>query len=292
MKGIILAGGAGTRLYPLTLATSKQLLPVFDKPMVYYPLSVLMLAGIREVLIITTPTDQPAFRRLLGDGRRWGMRLDYTVQERPRGIAEALIIAREFLAGQAVALILGDNIFYGQGLSEIIRRGRERQGATLFSYWVHDPWRYGTLVPGPGGEPVDIVEKPASPPSNLVVTGLYMFDGEAPERAAGLAPSTRGELEITDINRGYLREGRCRVERLGRGFAWFDTGTYDSLLQAGQFVQTVQQRQGLLIGSVEETAWRMGFIDEAALARLAEPLQASGYGAYLLGLLDDPPVEH
>ena len=292
MKGVILAGGTGSRLFPATLALSKQLLPVFDKPMIYYPLSVLMLAGLREILVITTPDDQPAFRRLLGDGRQWGITLGYAVQERPRGIAEALLIGRSFLGGSPVALMLGDNILYGQGLSDIIRRGaaaaRRGDGASLFAYRVPDPQRYGTLAFDPGGRPVDIIEKPAEPPSSLVVTGLYMFDAGAPDLAAELAPSARGELEITDLNRRYLATGRCRVERLGRGFAWFDAGTHESLLQAAQFVQTVQERQGLRIGSVEETAWRMGFIDDAQLAALAEPLRAGGYGAYLRELLEEP----
>ncbi len=291
MKGIILAGGTGSRLFPATLALSKQLLPVFDKPMIYYPLSVLMLAGLREILVITTPDDRPAFQRLLGDGRQWGIALDYAVQDRPRGIAEALLIGRAFLAGAPVALILGDNLFYGQGLSPLIRRGiaaaQSGEGATLFAYRVPDPQRYGTLVFDATGRPVDIVEKPSEPPSSLVVTGLYMYDGDAPDAAGDLVPSARGELEITDLNRRYLAAGRCRVERLGRGFAWFDAGTHASLLQAAQFVQTVQDRQGLRIGSVEETAWRMGLIDDTRLGALAAPLRASGYGAYLNDLLDE-----
>ncbi len=288
MKGIILAGGSGTRLHPLTLSISKQLLPIYDKPMIYYPLSTLMLAGIRDVLVITTPADAPLFHNLLGDGRQWGIRLAFAEQARPEGLAQAFIIGRTFVGADRVALILGDNIFYGAGLSAMLRQAASRtQGATVFGYWVKDPERYGVAVIDREGRVTDIEEKPANPKSNFAVTGLYFYDNAVLDIAAGIKPSARGELEITDVNRAYLVRGDLRLERMGRGFAWLDTGTHDSLLQASQFVQTIEQRQGLRIGSPEEIAWRQGWIDDGALARIAEPLRKSGYGEYLMGLLTE-----
>ena len=282
MKGIILAGGSGTRLYPLTLASSKQLLPVFDKPLVYYPLSSLMLAGIREVLLITTRHDQPSFRRLLGDGAELGLDLHYAVQDRPDGIAQALLIGRAFLAGEACALALGDNLLYGDSLGAVLQEARTRTvGATVFAYWVKDPERYGVVEFDAAGAPVALVEKPRAPRSNWAVTGLYFYDHEAADIAAALPPSPRGELEITDLNAAYLRLGRLHVERLGRGYAWLDAGTPASLLQAGVFVQTIQERQGLQIACLEEIAYRMGFIDTEQLLRLAHRLRNTELGAYL-----------
>jgi glucose-1-phosphate thymidylyltransferase len=282
VKGIVLAGGSGTRLYPLTLASSKQLLPVFDKPLVYYPLSSLMLAGIREVLLITTPHDQPSFRRLLGDGAELGLDLRYAVQDRPEGIAQALLIGRRFLAGEACALALGDNLLYGDSLGAVLQEARTRTvGATVFAYWVKDPERYGVVEFDATGEPVALVEKPRAPRSNWAVTGLYFYDHEAADIAAALPPSPRGELEITDLNAAYLRLGRLHVERLGRGYAWLDAGTPASLLQAGVFVQTIQERQGLQIACLEEIAYRMGFIDTEQLLRLAHRLRNTELGAYL-----------
>jgi glucose-1-phosphate thymidylyltransferase len=283
-----LAGGAGTRLHPITLSQSKQLLPVYDKPMIYYPLATLMAAGIREFLVITTPRDQTAFRDLLGTGEKWGISFAYAVQAEPNGIAQALIIAEPFLAGAPCALILGDNIFYGANLSELLQKASARtQGATVFGYYVQDPERYGVVQFGPEGKVVDLLEKPAKPPSNYAVTGVYFYDERAPDITRTIKPSPRGELEITDLNRAYLREGNLNVERLGRGTAWLDTGTHNSLLDAGVFVRIIEERQGLKVACVEEVAWRMGFIDAAQVERLASPLQKSGYGEYLLRILRD-----
>jgi glucose-1-phosphate thymidylyltransferase len=287
-KGIILAGGAGTRLHPITMSLSKQLLPVYDKPMIYYPLATLMSAGIREFLIITTPRDQVAFRELLGGGEKWGVQFAYAVQAEPNGIAQALIIAESFLAGAPSALILGDNIFYGANLSELLLSASDRTtGATVFGYYVHDPERYGVVQFDAEGKVTDLLEKPANPPSNYAVTGVYFYDERAPQLARSIKPSARGELEITDLNRAYLKEGSLNVERLGRGTAWLDTGTHNSLLDAGVFVRIIEERQGLKVACVEEVAWRMGFIDAAQLKELALPLQKSGYGEYLLRILRD-----
>jgi glucose-1-phosphate thymidylyltransferase len=286
-KGIILAGGTGTRLYPATRAIGKQLVPVYDKPMIYYPLSTLMLAGIREILIITTPGERDLFEALLEDGSQWGLSLEYAVQPAPEGIAQAFIIGRDFIAGSPSALILGDNIFYGHNLTEHLRRASiPAAGATIFAYRVSDPERYGVVEFDGDGLAIGIEEKPSRPRSNYAVTGLYFYDGRAAEIAASLRPSARGELEITDLNRRYLEEGRLRVETLGRGHAWLDTGTHDSLLQAANFIATVEHRQGLKISCVEEVAYRMGFIDAAQVERLARPLVSSGYGRYLLQLID------
>jgi glucose-1-phosphate thymidylyltransferase len=287
-KGIILAGGAGTRLHPITMSLSKQLLPVYDKPMIYYPLATLMSAGIREFLIITTPRDQVAFRELLGGGEKWGVQFAYAVQAEPNGIAQALIIAESFLAGAPSALILGDNIFYGANLSELLLSASDRTtGATVFGYYVHDPERYGVVQFDAEGKVTDLLEKPANPPSNYAVTGVYFYDERAAQLARSIKPSARGELEITDLNRTYLKEGSLNVERLGRGTAWLDTGTHNSLLDAGVFVRIIEERQGLKVACVEEVAWRMGFIDAAQLKELALPLQKSGYGEYLLRILRD-----
>ncbi len=287
-KGIILAGGAGTRLHPITLSQSKQLLPVYDKPMIYYPLATLMLAGIREHLIITTPRDQAAFRDLLGSGEQWGMRFEYAVQLEPNGIAQALIIGEAFLGGAPSALILGDNIFYGAHVPELLQSAAGRtRGATVFGYYVQDPERYGVVQFSADGKVQDLLEKPANPPSNYAVTGVYFYDADAPRLARNLAPSARGELEITDLNRVYLSRGDLYLERLGRGTAWLDTGTHDSLLDAGVFVRIIEERQGLKVACVEEIAWRMGFIDAERLRSLAAPLQKSGYGDYLLRLLSE-----
>jgi glucose-1-phosphate thymidylyltransferase len=287
-KGIILAGGAGTRLHPITLSQSKQLLPVYDKPMIYYPLATLMAAGIREYLIITTPRDQTAFRDLLGDGEQWGISFEYAIQAEPKGIAQAILIAEDFLDGAPSALILGDNIFYGANLSELMQSASKRTaGATVFGYYVQDPERYGVVQFGADGKVVDLLEKPVKPPSNYAVTGIYFYDERASAMARTIKPSARGELEITDLNRAYLRDGSLNVERLGRGTAWLDTGTHNSLLDAGVFVRIIEERQGLKIACVEEVAWRMGFIDAAQLQSLASPLQKSGYGEYLLRILSD-----
>jgi glucose-1-phosphate thymidylyltransferase len=287
-KGIILAGGAGTRLHPITLSQSKQLLPVYDKPMIYYPLATLMSAGIRDYLIITTPRDQTAFRDLLGSGEKWGISFQYAVQAEPNGIAQALLIAEPFLDGAPSALILGDNIFYGANLSGLLQSASKRtDGATVFGYYVHDPERYGVVQFDAGGKVVDLFEKPLKPPSNYAVTGIYFYDERAPRITRSIKPSDRGELEITDLNRAYLRDGRLNVERLGRGTAWLDTGTHNSLLDAGVFVRIIEERQGLKVACVEEVAWRMGFIDADQLTCLASPLQKSGYGEYLLRILRD-----
>jgi len=287
MKGILLAGGAGTRLHPLTTAISKQLLPVYDKPMVYYPLSVLMLAGIRDILVITTPQDQPLFRRLLGDGSNWGIRLSYAVQEKPEGIAQAFLIGRAFLAGDPCALVLGDNLFFGHGLTEALRNAASlTEGATIFATMVSDPERYGVVIFDADGRPEDIIEKPQKPHSRWAVTGLYFYDGRVADIAADLTPSARGELEITDVNRAYLRDGTLTVEKLGRGYAWLDAGTHTSLLQAGDYVATIEQRQGLKVACPEEIAYQQGWIDADRVRAIAAGLEKSGYGAYLLALLD------
>lgn len=286
-KGIVLAGGSGTRLYPITRGLSKQLVPVYDKPMVYYPLSVLMLGGIRDVLLISTPEDLPRFRSLLGDGSDFGMRIAYAVQPKPEGIAQAFLIGAEFIAGAPVALILGDNIFYGHGFSDRLASASARdRGATVFAYTVRDPERYGVVELDDTGRASSIVEKPLQPRSNLAVTGLYYYDSDVVELARGLQPSARGELEITDLNNAYLRRGDLFVEQLGRGFAWLDTGTHDSLLDAANYIATIERRQGQKVSCPEEIAWRRGWIDDAQLRRLAVPLAKCGYGEYLLGLLD------
>ncbi|QXQ08306.1 glucose-1-phosphate thymidylyltransferase RfbA [Sphingosinicellaceae bacterium] len=285
-RGIILAGGSGTRLYPLTKPVSKQLMPVYDKPMIYYPLSVLMLAGIREVLIITTPADSAAFRGLLGDGSQWGIHIDYAVQPEPKGLAQAYHIGAEFVGDRPSVLILGDNIFYGHGLPELLTRADARTvGATVFGYYVKDPQAYGVVSFDAHGRAATIEEKPENPRSNYAVTGLYFYDSDAVRLARDIVPSPRGELEITDLNRAYLNAGKLDVELMGRGFAWLDTGTHGSLLDAGLYVRIVEERQGLKICCPEEIAWRQGFIDAEQLARIAEPLRKSGYGEYLLDQL-------
>jgi len=287
-KGIILAGGAGTRLHPITLSLSKQLMPVYDKPMIYYPLAALMLAGIREFLIITTPRDHLAFRELLGSGAQWGMNFDYVVQDTPNGIAQALVLGEAFLGGGPSALILGDNIFYGANLSGLLISAAEREsGATIFGYYVQDPERYGVVQFDAEGRVTDLLEKPVSPPSNYAVTGIYFYDGRAPAFAKVLKPSPRGELEITDLNRAYLKIGELHVERLGRGTAWLDTGTHNSLLDAGVFVRIIEERQGLKVACVEEIAWRSGFITADELVELAKPLAKSGYGEYLRRIVSE-----
>ena len=287
-KGIILAGGSGTRLYPITQAISKQLLPVYDKPMIYYPLSTLMLAGIREVLIINTPHEQELFKRLLGDGSQWGMRIEYAAQPSPDGLAQAFLIGREFLAGGPSCLVLGDNIFYGHGFTEQLRAASAQEhGATVFGYWVRDPERYGVAEFDASGNVVGLEEKPANPRSHYAVTGLYFHDGRAGDFAASLKPSPRGELEITDLNRCYLDDGSLRLEKLGRGYAWLDTGTHESLLQASNFIETIEARQGLRVCCPEEIAYANRWIDAAQLTALAKPLAKNGYGQYLLGLLEN-----
>ncbi len=289
MKGIVLAGGAGTRLHPVTLSISKQLLPVYDKPMVYYPISALMLAGIRDILLISTPEDLPLFRRLLGDGAQWGVSFTYAEQPRPEGLAQAFLIGREFIGREPVALVLGDNIFYGHGLPEQLKAAAGRDsGATVFAYRVRDPQRYGVVSFDGGGRAITLEEKPAQPKSNYAVTGLYFYDHQVVEFAERLEPSARGELEITDLNRLYLEREALKVERLGRGVAWLDTGTHESLIQASMFIEALEARQGLKVGCPEEIAFHSGFIDAAQLERLAKPLAKSGYGTYLLDLLKGP----
>ena len=286
-KGIILAGGSGTRLYPITQAVSKQLLPVYDKPMIYYPLAVLMLAGIREVLVINTPHEQEQFKRLLGDGSQWGMQIHYAVQASPDGLAQALLIAKDFLAGAPSCLVLGDNIFHGQGLSLLLSKADAQiDGATVFGYWVRDPERYGVAEFDETGRVIGLEEKPKQPRSHYAVTGLYFYDGRAPELAAQLKPSSRGELEITDLNRLYLQEANLRLEKMGRGYAWLDTGTHESLLQASNFIETIEQRQGLRVCCPEEIAYFNHWIDAEQLKKLAAPLSKNGYGEYLLALLE------
>ncbi|HKQ60755.1 MAG TPA: glucose-1-phosphate thymidylyltransferase RfbA [Candidatus Polarisedimenticolaceae bacterium] len=288
MKGILLAGGSGTRLHPLTLCTSKQLLPIYDKPLVYYPLSTLMLAGIREILIVTTPEDKPLFERLLGDGAQLGLRLSYAVQPRPEGLAQAFLIGRAFVGGDRVALALGDNIFYGHGLPETLQAAARREaGATVFGYRVRDPERYGVVEFDRDGKVVGLEEKPRSPRSPYAVTGLYFYDNRVLEIAAGLRPSARGELEITDVNRAYLADGALHVQMLGRGVAWLDTGTFASLLQAANYIQALEERQGQMVACVEEVAYKMGFIDAAAVRRAAQQFSRSSYGQYLERMLEE-----
>jgi glucose-1-phosphate thymidylyltransferase len=285
MKGIILAGGSGTRLHPLTLAVSKQLMPIYDKPMIYYPLSTLMWAGISEILIISTPHDLPLFRQLLGDGKSLGCKFEYAVQEHPNGLAEAFIIGKEFIGNDKVALILGDNIFYGTGLAELLQENSNPNGGIVYAYHVHDPERYGVVDFDKDGKVLSIEEKPAQPKSNYAVPGIYFYDNDVLEIAANIKPSPRGELEITDVNKEYLNRGKLQVSILDRGTAWLDTGTFQSLMQAGQFVEVIEERQGLKIGAIEEAAYKMGFIDAKQLKALAEPLLKSGYGKHLMSLI-------
>lgn len=285
MKGIILAGGSGTRLHPLTLAVSKQLMPIYDKPMIYYPLSSLMWAGIREILIISTPHDLPLFRQLLGDGTKLGCRFEYAVQEHPNGLAEAFIIGKEFIGKEKVALVLGDNIFYGTGLSDLLQANNNPDGGIIYAYHVNDPERYGVVDFDANGNVLSIEEKPLVPKSNYAVPGIYFYDNDVVEIAANIKPSQRGEIEITDVNKEYLRRGKLKVSILDRGTAWFDTGTFNSLMQASQFVQVIEERQGLKIGSIEEAAYRMGYINAEQLKKIAEPLLKSGYGTHLLDII-------
>jgi glucose-1-phosphate thymidylyltransferase len=285
MKGIILAGGSGTRLHPLTLAVSKQLMPIYDKPMIYYPLSTLMWAGINEILIISTPHDLPLFQHLLGDGSSLGCRFEYAVQEHPNGLAEAFIIGKEFVGNDKVALVLGDNIFYGTGLAELLQANNNPDGGIVYAYHVHDPERYGVVEFDTTGKVLSIEEKPTEPKSNYAVPGIYFYDNSVLEIAANIKPSHRGELEITDINKAYLEQGKLKVSILDRGTAWLDTGTFQSLMQAGQFVQVIEERQGLKIGAIEEAAYKMGFINAEQLKKLAEPLLKSGYGTHLMSII-------
>jgi glucose-1-phosphate thymidylyltransferase len=287
MKGIILAGGSGTRLHPLTLAVSKQLMPIYDKPMIYYPLSTLMWSGINEILIISTPHDLPLFRQLLGDGKKFGCRFEYAVQENPNGLAEAFIIGKEFIGNDKAALILGDNIFYGTGLAELLQANSNPEGGIIYAYHVHDPERYGVVDFDKEGNVLSIEEKPEKPKSNYAVPGIYFYDNSIIEVAANIKPSHRGELEITDVNKEYLKRGNLKVSILDRGTAWLDTGTFQSLMQAGQFVQVIEERQGLKIGAIEEAAYKMGFIDAKQLKELATPLLKSGYGLHLMSLLEE-----
>lgn len=287
-KGIILAGGAGTRLYPVTKVVSKQLLPVYDKPMIYYPLSILMLTGIRDILLISTPEDLPRYETLLGDGTHLGLRFRYAAQPRPEGLAQAFLIGQDFIGPDRVCLILGDNIFYGHGLQEILKRAVQlTRGGLVFGYWVKDPERYGVVEFDASGKVLDIVEKPAKPRSSMAVAGLYFYDNRVVEIASRLRPSPRGELEITDVNKAYLERGELRVEVLGRGFAWLDTGTHESLLEASTFIETIEKRQGLKIACIEEIAYRLGYIDGEQLRRLAEPMRKNGYGQYLLRIMEE-----
>ena len=285
MIGIILAGGSGTRLHPLTLAVSKQLMPIYDKPMIYYPLSTLMWSGIKEILIISTPHDLPLFRQLLGDGKNLGCRFEYAVQENPNGLAEAFIIGKEFIGNDKVALILGDNIFYGTGLAELLQANNNPDGGIIYAYHVHDPERYGVVDFDTDGKVLSIEEKPVQPKSNFAVPGIYFYDNSVVEIAANIKPSPRGELEITDVNKEYLKRGNLKVSILDRGTAWLDTGTFQSLMQAGQFVEVIEERQGLKIGAIEEAAYKMGFIDANQLKKLAAPLLKSGYGKHLMSLI-------
>jgi glucose-1-phosphate thymidylyltransferase len=285
MKGIILAGGSGTRLHPLTLAVSKQLMPIYDKPMIYYPLSTLMWAGINEILIISTPHDLPLFQHLLGDGSQLGCRFEYAVQEHPNGLAEAFIIGKEFVGNDKVALVLGDNIFYGTGLAELLQANNNPDGGIVYAYHVHDPERYGVVEFDTTGKVLSIEEKPVEPKSNYAVPGIYFYDNSVIEIAANIQPSHRGELEITDINKAYLEQGKLKVSILDRGTAWLDTGTFQSLMQAGQFVQVIEERQGLKIGAIEEAAYKMGFINAEQLKKIAAPLLKSGYGTHLMSII-------
>ena len=287
MKGIILAGGSGTRLHPLTIAVSKQLMPIYNKPMIYYPLATLMWAGIKEILIISTPHDLPLFKSLLGDGQKYGCRFEYEVQEHPNGLAEAFIIGKKFIGNDKVALILGDNIFYGTGLADLLQANNDPNGGIIYAYHVHDPERYGVVDFDKQGNVISIEEKPKEPKSNFAVPGVYFYDNDVVEIASNIKPSHRGEIEITDVNKEYLRRGKLKVSILDRGTAWFDTGTFNSLMQAAQFVQVIEERQGLKIGSIEEAAFRMGFIDKAQLKALAEPLLKSGYGNQLMDISNE-----
>jgi glucose-1-phosphate thymidylyltransferase len=290
LKGIILAGGTGSRLHPLTRAVSKQLMPIYNKPMIYYPLSTLMLSGITKVLVITTPQDQEAFQRLLGDGGQLGLTIEYAVQPKPEGLAQAFIIGRRFIGGDRVALALGDNVFYGHGLPEYLKRAADRpSGATVFAYWVRDPQRYGVVEFGADGRAVGLEEKPVKPRSSYAVTGLYFYDNQVLDIAAGLKPSARGELEITDVNAAYLRRGQLQVEKLGRGIAWLDTGTHEALLDASTFIRTIEERQGLMVACVEEIAFRMGYITSDDVLRIGRSMKGNSYGQYLLRLFESEP---